>query len=228
MPALVGGVAAGIAWQTASWVFAAFTRSATQYDAIYSGFAILIFLLIWLYVSWTILLIGCHIAFLWQHPAYLTRSPALPRMGGRLLEEIALLVMALVGHNLIQRQPPWHEETLARHLGVPPEHLYRVLDLLLGRGFLVHTADDRPALLPGRDLDSTTVAELLAAVRASDAGLHVRDRELAPHRMVGQVLQRLDQAAQSTVGMLSLRQLAEGLPAQRVGSQARSGGVAHG
>jgi membrane protein len=224
MAALTGGVVAGIAWQTASWVFAAFTKSATQYDAIYSSFAILIFLLIWLYVSWMILLIGCHIAFLWQHPEHLTRSPALPRMGGRLLEEIALLVMALVGHNLVQRLPPWHEDSLARHLGVPPEHLYRVLDILLAQGFLVHTADERPALLPGRDLEGTTVGELLAAVRTSDAGLQVRERELAPHRIVAQLLQQLDQAAQGTAGSLSLLQLAEGSPARpgvpRVGERA--------
>ncbi|HXG29408.1 MAG TPA: YihY/virulence factor BrkB family protein [Nevskiales bacterium] len=210
--ALVGGVVAGIAWQTASWVFAAITKTATQYDAIYSSFAILIFLLIWLYVSWMVLLVGCHIAFLWQHPEHLTRRQTTPRMGGRLQEEIALQVMALVGHNLIQRLSPWHEETLARHLGVPPEHLYRVLDILLARGFLVHTADERPALLPGCDLDNTSVAELLAAVRASDPGLRVRERELAPQRLVAQVMQRLDQAAQTATGNLSLRQLAEGIP----------------
>jgi membrane protein len=211
-PALVGGIVAGIAWQTASWVFAAITKTVTQYDAIYSSFAILIFLLIWLYVSWMVLLVGCHIAFLWQHPEHLTRRPSAPRIGGRLQEEIALQVMALVGHNLIQRLSPWHEETLARHLGVPPEHLYRVLDILLACGFLVHTADERPALLPGCDLDNTSVAELLAAVRASDPGLRVRERELAPQRMVAQIMQRLDQAAQAATAGLSLRQLAEGSP----------------
>jgi membrane protein len=213
--ALTGGLVAGIAWQTASWVFAAITKTVTQYDAIYSSFAILIFLLIWLYVSWMVLLVGCHIAFLWQHPEYLTRRQTAPRMGGRLQEEIALLVMALVGHNLIQRLPPWHEESLARQLGVPPEHLYRVLDILLARGFLVHTADERPALLPGCDLDNTTAAEVLAAVRASDPGLRVRDRELAPQRLVGQLLQLLDQALQTAVGDTTLRQLAEGSPARQ-------------
>jgi membrane protein len=210
--AAVGGLVAGIAWQTASWVFAAFSKTATQYDAIYSSFAILIFLLIWLYVSWMILLIGCHVAFLWQHPEHLTRSQTAPRMGARLLEEIALLVMALVGHNMIQRLPPWREDSLARHLGLPPEHLYQVLDILLAQGFLVHTGDERPALLPARDLDSTTAAELLEAVRASDASLRVRKRELPPYRVIGQILQQLDQASHAAVGTLSLRQLAEGSP----------------
>lgn len=214
--ALTGGLVAGIAWQTASWLFAAFAKTATQYDAIYSGFAILIFLLIWLYVSWMIMLIGCRIAFLWQHPEHLTRRQVTPRMGGRLVEELALLAMALVGHNLVQRLPPWREESLARHLRVPPEHLYRVLDLLLANGFLLHTADEQPALVPGRDLDSTRVRELLEVVRSSDAGLRIQQRELAPHRRVGEVLHSIDQALDGAVGDLSLRQLAEGHPAQAV------------
>lgn len=211
--AVAGGLVAGIAWQTASWAFAAFARTATQYDAIYSSFAILIFLLIWLYVSWMIMLIGCHIAFLWQHQEYLTRRQATPRMGGRLQEEISLLVMALVGHNLIHRLAAWREESLARHLNLPPEHLYRVLDILLAGGFLVHTAEDRPSLLPGRDLDSTTVSELLEAVRASDAGLTVRQRELAPHRRVNETLQQIDRAIDQAVSGITLRELAQGSPA---------------
>jgi membrane protein len=208
--AAVGGLTAGVAWQTASWLFATFLSTATQYDAIYSSFAILIFLLIWLYVSWMILLLGCRIAFLWQHPEHLTRRQTTPRMGGRLQEEVALLVMALVGHNLINKQPAWHEESLARHLRIPPEHLYGVLDILLARGFLLHTAEEPPTLVPGRDLDTTPVSELLAAVRASDAGLAVRARELAPHRLVSQLLSQLDRSLNTAVDGLSLRQLAEG------------------
>jgi membrane protein len=208
--AAVGGLIAGIAWQTASWLFATFLSTATQYDAIYSSFAILIFLLIWLYVSWMILLVGCRIAFLWQHPEHLTRRQTTPRMGGRLQEEVALLVMALVGHNLINQLPAWHEESLARHLRIPPEHLYGVLDILLASGFLLHTAEEPPTLVPGRDLDTTPVSELLVAVRASDAGLAVRARELAPHRLVNQLLSQLDSSLNTAVDGISLRQLAEG------------------
>ena len=221
--ALVGGVVAGIGWQTASWAFASFASTATQYDAIYSSFAILIFLLIWLYVSWIIMLIGCHIAFLWQHTEYLHRRAHSPRMGGRMTEELALLVMALVGHHMIKRQPPWREESLARHLRVPPELLYRVLDVLLAGRFLAHSSEQPPGLLAARDLDTTTVRELLEAVRESEKGLSIRERELPPHRLVNQTMRSLEQALDGAVAGLTLRQLAEGETATESAVLGRNG-----
>ena len=70
-PALVGGAVGGIAWQTAGWVFAVFVASSTRYAAIYSSFAILVLFMIWLYVSWLVLLFGASVAFYAQHPEYL-------------------------------------------------------------------------------------------------------------------------------------------------------------
>jgi membrane protein len=208
--AVFGGLVAGIAWQTASWIFALFVRNSTQYNAIYSGFAILIFLLIWLYVTWLILLIGCHIAFLWQHPEHLLRRQKSLRMGGRTEEQLALLVMCLVGQNMAARLPPWHEDSLARHLRVPPEHLYRVLDVLLANGFLALTGEERPGLLAQRDLASLTVRELLDAVRANDSQLRLREQDQPPFTQVSRIMRELDHATAAALGSTTIRDLALG------------------
>ena len=70
-PALIGGAVGGIVWQTAGWVFAVFVASSSKYAAIYSSFAILVLFMIWLYVSWLVLLFGASVAFYTQHPEYL-------------------------------------------------------------------------------------------------------------------------------------------------------------
>ena len=62
-PAFVAGIAGGVLWQSAGWAFALFVASSTRYAAIYSSFAILVLFLIWLYVSWLILLFGADISF---------------------------------------------------------------------------------------------------------------------------------------------------------------------
>lgn len=46
--ALWGGIVGGSAWQASSLTFTAFAVNSTKYDAIYSGFAVGILLLIWL------------------------------------------------------------------------------------------------------------------------------------------------------------------------------------
>ncbi|MDR4483236.1 MAG: YihY/virulence factor BrkB family protein [Nitrospirales bacterium] len=70
--ALVGGVTAGLLWQVAGLAFASFVVETGRYSAIYSGFAVLILFLIWLYVGWLIVLAGARVAYYHQHPsAYL-------------------------------------------------------------------------------------------------------------------------------------------------------------
>ena len=72
--ALVGGVIAGVLWKITGWGFATFIASSAKYAAIYSSFAILILLLIWMYLSWLILLVGSQIAYFVQNPKYMTAS----------------------------------------------------------------------------------------------------------------------------------------------------------
>ena len=81
--ALVGGFAGGILWASAGAFFATFILYASRTQLIYSGFAVAITTLIWLYLSWLILLIGAQIAFYYQHYRYLDRL--IWRGGGRRL-----------------------------------------------------------------------------------------------------------------------------------------------
>ena len=66
-PALTGAAVAAILWQLLSIIFTAFIVNSVSYAAIYSGFAILVVFLVWLYAAWLIVLIGAEIAYLHQH-----------------------------------------------------------------------------------------------------------------------------------------------------------------
>jgi membrane protein len=69
--ALTGGIAAGIMWAFVGSVFASVVALSASQQAIYSTFAVAISALIWLYLSWLILLVGAQIAFYAQNPLYL-------------------------------------------------------------------------------------------------------------------------------------------------------------
>lgn len=209
VPALMGGLFAGVAWQTASLGFAALAARVTSYDAIYSGFAILIFLLIWLYIGWLILLMGCHVSYLIQHPEYLARRIHLPRMGGRVLEQIALSIMALVARHFVEGRPPWQSTALVRALKLPPEHVYSVLDLLVKTRWLAETGENgQPGLLPTRDLATAKVGELLQSVRGSDPELEAMNQLSPTPAVVDQAMAAMDKAQSDALANLSLRELA--------------------
>ena len=77
-PALLAGLLAGAAWAAVGGLFTSFIVNVTRNEAIYSGFAIVLAAMIWLQLSWLILLLGAQLAFYLQNPAYLrpVQSPA--------------------------------------------------------------------------------------------------------------------------------------------------------
>src|SRR5262249_33919881 len=151
--------------QSAGWAFAMFVASSTSYAAIYSSFAILVLFLIWLYVSWLILLLGADISFYFQHPEYLYAMPGEPRLSNRMRERLAVAVMSHIASHFVDGRPPWTLQQLTQRLGIPMHAVNGVLDALEGCGLLIRSHDDPPAYLPARDLADVSLAELMSAIR---------------------------------------------------------------
>lgn len=165
-----GGLLAGFLWQSASLAFASFVAQATNYNAIYSGFAILIFLLIWLYVGWLILLVGCQLAYYLQHPERLAPSTVLPQLSGRAAELLGLQAVLLVGKRFLAGGAPLTRDELHRELPGPSEHVDRALAVLLHHGVLAEGGTDGRSLLPQRDLDTVNLGSLWQALRLGTEG----------------------------------------------------------
>ena len=209
LPALIGGLMAGLTWQSASWVFASFASNLGSYSAVYSGFAILIFLLIWLYVCWMVLLMGCHVAFLLQHPEFIVRRQLIQHMGGQLREHLALLIMALVGRNFIEDRPPWTAAALVKHTRLPPRHVYQIIDVLIKHNYLTEAGFAQSYLMPERDLGSISLKEMLRDMRSSDAELRLDRRDQHPHNRVAALIDELEQSQSACLGDMTLRELAQ-------------------
>ena len=169
--ALGGGVFAGVAWQTSSVLFASFVSGATNYNAIYSGFAIFIFLLIWLHLGWLILLLGCQLSYYLQHPSQLAPDRAVPALSGRGAEYLTLMVMCLSGRRFIEGKPGYTQEELSRELNAPPEHVAQTVEGLLRQGLLVESGRKRTQLNPGMDLDAIRLTRLWRLARMGSSSI---------------------------------------------------------
>ena len=207
VPALLGGLLAGVLWQSSGWAFAAFIASSTKYAAIYSGFAILILLLIWLYLNWLILLLGAQVAFYVQYPQYMTRQPVALRLSNRLRERLALQIMFMVADHHIHRRDPWTSEALVQHLGLPMQPVHHVLQLMVDSGFLAETGDNPPAYLPRRDVETITLAELYEVVRSAGENRFLTIKSLPYQQQVEMVMTALQQAVRTEFGKQTLKDL---------------------
>ncbi|NNF52536.1 MAG: YihY/virulence factor BrkB family protein [Gammaproteobacteria bacterium] len=201
--ALTGAAVAGVLWSTTIFLFSGFAASTTRYDAIYSGFAVLILFMILLYLNWLILLLGAQISFYHQNPQFLRSGRARIYLSNRLREELALLVMYLVGEDFSRGQRRWTANGLSARIGLPGDALWYVINALQSAELLIESEDDK--LLPGRDLQSIRVVDIVRAVRSAPDAQHGGIDLSAP--AVESLMSRIDKAIDGCVGEQNLREL---------------------
>ena len=172
--ALLGATVAGLVWQTGGWAFGSFIASSSQYTAIYASFAIVILFMIWLYLSWLILLLGASIAFYFQHPEYQSGSRAPRRLNAFAEERLALLSMALIGRAHAQGEAAWTAQRIAQRIGIPAANIEQLLDALERGGLLVNTGVEPRSYLPARALETITIKAVLDCVRSAGEAVEIR------------------------------------------------------
>jgi membrane protein len=211
--ALTGGLVAGVLWEASGWAFASFVVTSAKYTAIYSGFAILIMFMIWLYLSWLIVLVGASVAYYHQHPESVTVHRRKLRLSNRMQEKLALLVMFLVGNNYYDNLPALTLEEFTQSLNVPMEALEPIMAALEGYGLLTQTADEPPTYLPGRPLDTTELKDVLDAIRGADEMVDLKPQSESAEFAINQLVDHLDQAMARELRGSTLKDLALSKPA---------------
>ena len=161
--AFVGGLVAGLLWAGSGALFARVVAASTQMVAIYAGFAIFLAALIWIYLSWLILLIGAQLSFYVQNPRYLRVGQGHVRLTSALRERLAFTVMLLIARKFVAGEPPWQLRALSEDLEIPGSALATVTRSLEHAGLLTLTEDEE--LVPARDLEGIELTDILQAVR---------------------------------------------------------------
>ena len=171
--ALVGGLAGGFLWASAGAFFATFILYASRTQLIYSGFAVAITTLIWLYLSWLILLIGAQLAFYFQQPAFLRIGRREPRLSNSMRERLALNVMYLVGKAFRDPDATTSIREISQQLSMPSIALSPVANALESAALLITTENEE--LLPGREMARIPLNDILAVVRTQGETGSFRD-----------------------------------------------------
>jgi membrane protein len=193
--AMLGGLIAGVLWEFAGWGFATFTVTSAKYAAIYSGFAILLMFLIWLYISWLILLIGSQIAYFHQYPQFLYANKEAFMLSNRLRERVSFMLMYYIAYNFYHNKEPWTLHDLVDHMKLPVDPVHESLLLLENNSLLLETGDDPPAYLPSRDLSTITLQDLFQVIRMADAETRTIETQMTTIPEVDRVIETLDNAA---------------------------------
>lgn len=168
--AFLGGLVAGVIWQTTIFGFTLFVSSSNNYTAIYSGFAVGILLLIWLYLAWLILLVGAAVAFYSQHAQQITRS-RVNRPSARIDELTGLAIMHKVACNFDCDEGGTSIAKMESHLSVGPQEIQRMIHKMLKHDLIMISGIDANRLVPARSLDHITLREVLQILRRHESDM---------------------------------------------------------
>ena len=172
--ALVGGVVGGSLWLLAQQLYAIFATRAITYSAIYGSLSVIPLFIIWVFVSWLIMLLGAATTFAVQSAK--TFEPERP-VSQREREQVAIELSLAVAIRYRGNEGASPSQQLIDDAGVPPRVGRRVLETLVDGGILAEVRlDQETGYLPARPLEHLTVADIVRVMREHKAG----ERRLTP------------------------------------------------
>jgi len=164
---LLAGVIAGSAYQVVQAAYIDFQIILAKYNAIYGSFAALPLFLLWLQISWFIVLIGAEISHAYQNSEHVDETAVGREMSISQSRLLALVVCRHVVRLFHQGRPAQTTTQIAQALAYSPVLVDSLSDLLVKGNILVkidRESDNGQALQPARDIGNLTVNEVVAAL----------------------------------------------------------------
>ncbi|MBH0184084.1 MAG: hypothetical protein HP477_01325 [Nitrospira sp.] len=180
------------------------TTSSGKYSAIYSGFAVLVLFLLWLYVGWLIVLVGAQVSFFTQHPAAYRAQFLWHQDTPALRERLVLNILVTLGRRSVRGEGPMPMMELAQELGLPPSVIEERVIELIDHRLLARTAEPEGIALI-KPPEFMPLHEILTLVR--DGQDSVRNVPEKPEGRINALLRQRDEAVAQSLHGMTLRSL---------------------
>lgn len=207
-PRIIAGILAGVAFQLWQWTYIKFQVEISNYGAIYGTFAALPLFLLWLQVSWLIVLAGAEIAaHIESEMSY--ASPT----GGRFTtvnqKQLGLVVLQKAINAYSKGLPPLTTLQMAQDLGVPLMTMQNMLDILETAGVLVEVTAEggmKAGYQPSKDAKLFTIVGVRSAIdKFFDWNIAIESNPVI--EQVTSYLQELDEETLLSQANVNFRQL---------------------
>ncbi len=201
--ALWGAAFAAFVWSVVKYLFALYIIKFLPYGKVYGVLGLIPLSVLWIFITWLIVLFGLQLTFTMQHLTTL-ESVELAESRRRQYHFIANDITALnivreIAEAFEQNNAPVEPEVILSRLNIPVEFGERVFNLLIEKGLIARTSEPKVGLMPAKDPANITldrVSEILAG--ASFA-------QLVPNQP--EVIDEIAKAQQQVLAKYNLRQI---------------------
>ncbi|MBB63568.1 MAG: ribonuclease BN [Waddliaceae bacterium] len=171
--AIISGLIAGAVYQTAQWLYIYFQVGVAQYGAVYGSFAALPLFLIWMQLSWLIVLAGAELCAASHNTAEYEFHLDCSQVSHDFRLELAILIThrSILGFTGKRKAPTsW---TLSTELGIPIRLTRELLHRLIQANIICDSQkspESDHVYLPARPIENLRISDVIRAIHESGAG----------------------------------------------------------
>lgn len=171
MPALVAGIIAGTCFQLFQMLYVAGVMWVARYNAIYGSVASIFLLMLWMQLTWQIMLICAKMAYVIQHIDTYYFYKESESVSRRHYDFATLVILSSIVKRFVEndeKNEPYTVDTLSQECNIPLRLTDRIIKDLLKLGFIEEVVRGKKRVagyyIPAGDPQNITVGELFARV----------------------------------------------------------------
>jgi membrane protein len=208
--ALYGAVIAGSLWELMNAVFTKFIVISYQSGvkaALYASFAVFPLFLVWLFFSWTVVLLGSEISYVHQNLDKVSWEEQTESVSWRMAERIALKIMLVVSQKFCKDEKAPSLSDLSEYLQVPEYAVKNVLTMLLNLNLVNVVGRGEERYAPAKCLEGLNLREIMVRLRNLGISDQRDSTDDAISSLVDEIQSRYDMALNQAFDDASLRDL---------------------
>jgi membrane protein len=168
--ALFSGILTGIAMQVIQMLYVEAQVGITKLGTLYGSFAAVPLLMVWIQMSWVVLLMGAQLSYYLQNITRFEFEFDVQTVSPRQKKRLTLLVMHTLIEDFIKGARPRAPEEISLKLSLPARTVHDCLDLLRDAALVTEVWDEteeRYIYQPGTDINRMTLSFVLEKLESS-------------------------------------------------------------
>ena len=160
---ILAGLITAVLYQLLQWGYISLQLGVSSYNAIYGGFAAVPLFVIWLQITWMIVLFGSELSFFYQHHEAYRHKEKFSELSFTLQKVLALKITHLIVNDFSRNVEPLTSFAISSRLSLPITFVLAMLKQLVKSRIIVEATneDDQDAVfLPAQDINVMTVASV--------------------------------------------------------------------
>lgn len=165
--ALLAGIVAGTVYQILQWYYIRFQVGITNYNAIYGSFAAIPLFLIWINLSWQIILLGAEISFADQNVDTYDFEDNSMRLSHAHKRLLAMMIMHRIIRQFEEGNRPLSSSEIAISLGIPARLTNQLINMLVDCHLVSETYDkelNESGFQPARAISTITIQGMIGTI----------------------------------------------------------------